>query len=166
MKTFPHAAPLTESQEEQPSLFPFAVPSPRRLRFATSFFLGIALALLILSIPTASAQPNTHRHPAQDFNTLSGAGNDNLKGIWSDGETMWVADFQGIEDHEENKIYAYNLKAKSREAAKDFNTLNAAGNDRARGIWSDGKTMWVADQTDGKIYAYRSFAFRNPRARL
>ncbi len=286
------------------SFFPFVV-SLRRWRVATSFSLGIALALLILSLPAAMAQSTTHRHSNQDFNTLSVAGNNNLKGIWSDGKTMWVADnsdgklyaynlatkqrdlaqdfpldaenanpsgiwsdgttmwvsdwdddklyaynlaaksrdavkdfdtlkaagntnptgiwsdgttiwiadsqggklyaykmsdesrdatkdfnpqtlsadgnrfpqgiwsdgttlwvsdFQGIEDHEENKIYAYNLKTKSREAAKDFNTLNAAGNDKARGIWSDGKTMWVADQTDNKIYAYHAlfFASRNP----
>ena len=104
------------------------------------------------------------RDATKDFNsqTLSVDGNEFPQGIWSDGTTIWVADFQGREDHEENKIYAYNLKTKSRDAAKDFNTLNAAGNDKARGIWSDGATMWIADNSDGKLYAYRSFAFRNP----
>ena len=37
----------------------------------------------------------------------------------------------------------------------DFDTLKAAGNERGRGIWSDGATMWVADSIDDKIYAYR-----------
>ena len=37
---------------------------------------------------------------------------------------------------------------------RDFDTLRAAGNGRPQGIWSDGKTMWVADVEDDKIYAY------------
>ena len=40
------------------------------------------------------------------------------------------------------------------KATDDFNTLAAAGNDDAYGLWSDGATMWVADRTDGTIYAY------------
>lgn len=35
-----------------------------------------------------------------------------------------------------------------------FNTLNAAGNTDAYGIWSDGETMWVVDDVDDKLYAY------------
>ena len=37
---------------------------------------------------------------------------------------------------------------------RDFNTLKAAGNRNPTGIWSDGTTMWVADASDDKIYAY------------
>ena len=40
------------------------------------------------------------------------------------------------------------------KAVDDFNTLRAAGNDASAGIWSDGATMWVADQEDVKLYAY------------
>ena len=39
-------------------------------------------------------------------------------------------------------------------AVRDFNTLNAAGNDYPIGIWSDGTTMWVADAEDDNLYAY------------
>ncbi len=39
-------------------------------------------------------------------------------------------------------------------AADDFNTLYAAGNQNPGDIWSDGETMWVTDQVDKKIYAY------------
>ena len=35
---------------------------------------------------------------------------------------------------------------------KDF--ALSADNGSARGIWSDGSTMWVADDSDGKLYAY------------
>ena len=61
---------------------------------------------------------------------------------------MWVA------DDNDNKLYAYNLVTKARDAAKDFNTLDAAGNTHPQDIWSDGITMWVVDYDDDKLYAY------------
>ena len=42
----------------------------------------------------------------------------------------------------------------SRNSAEDFDGLDEAGNDSPAGIWSDGTTMWVADSSDDKIYAY------------
>ena len=45
--------------------------------------------------------------------------------------------------------------SKGRDAAKDFNTLDAAGNDNPVGLWSNGTTMWVANDTDAKLYAYK-----------
>ena len=39
-------------------------------------------------------------------------------------------------------------------SGQEFNTLAAAGNTTAAGIWSNGTTMWVADSGDDKIYAY------------
>ena len=38
-------------------------------------------------------------------------------GLWSDGTTMWVADWGDA------KIYAYSMATKARESAKDFDTL-------------------------------------------
>ena len=46
------------------------------------------------------------------------------------------------------------MATKARDPGNDFNTLDAAGNDGPRGLWSDGSTMWVVDITDDKIYAY------------
>ena len=83
-----------------------------------------------------------------DFNTLQAAGNGQPYGLFSNGETMWVADAADV------KIYAYNLATKARDAAKDFNTLAAAGNGQPYGLFSDGATMWVTDLDDNKIYAY------------
>ena len=40
--------------------------------------------------------------------------------------------------------------------ASDFNTLSAAGNNDPTGLWSDGTTLWVADQVDDKLYAYKT----------
>ena len=93
----------------------------------------------------------------KDFNTLDAAGNDEPTGIWSDGTTMWVADdAQGWVDGLENndKIYAYVLATRERNPSRDFNRLDAAGNNDPEGIWSDGTTMWVADQSEEKLYAY------------
>ncbi len=89
------------------------------------------------------------RYLTHDFDTLSAAGNTRPTGIWSDGVTMWVADY------DDARIYAYKMSDKSREAlVKEFTLLGAVGNDRPTGIWSDGETMWVVDATDKKIYAY------------
>ena len=89
-----------------------------------------------------------HRKSGVDFNTLQAAANTDPRGAWSDGTTMWVV------DDGDNKLYAYNLSTKARDAGKDFNTLQAAGNTGPQGIWSDGTTMWVADSVTNKIYAY------------
>ena len=84
-----------------------------------------------------------------DFDGTNAAGNEDPYGIWSDGETMWVA------DTEDATIYAYRMSDRTRVSGKDFDTLSAAGNRDPAGIWSDGETMWVADTEDGKLYAYR-----------
>ena len=41
------------------------------------------------------------------------------------------------------------------KAVDDLDGLITAGNDNPRDIWSDGTTMWVADSSDSKLYAYR-----------
>ncbi len=96
------------------------------------------------------------RDSSKDFNMLQDAGNHHARDIWSDGDTMWVADYG------DNKIYAYDMSSysykmseKLGDIAKYFNTLDDAGNDYARDIWSDETTMWVLDTIDDKIYAYK-----------
>ena len=90
------------------------------------------------------------RDTAEEFNTGSTSLTirSHPHGIWSDGTTMWAADFW------DENLYAYNLSTKARDTAQDFNTLEAAGNNHPTGIWSDGATMWVADAFDDKVYAY------------
>ena len=72
----------------------------------------------------------------------------NLRGLWSDGTHMWVADSRV------KKIVAYTLGGQ-RNADLDLNLLDGVGNDGPTDIWSNGYTMWVADYRDKKIYAYR-----------
>ena len=79
--------------------------------------------------------------------------NANPQGIWLDDDTMWVA------DDADGKLYAYNLSNRSRDTSKEFNlhsnnANSSADNGDPTGIWSNGKTMWVADDVDDKIYAY------------
>ena len=70
-------------------------------------------------------------------------------GIWGDGTTLWAASSGS------DKLFAYRLATGSSDSGKDFDTLDAAGNDDPRGIWSDETTMWVSDNNDKKIYAYK-----------
>ena len=50
------------------------------------------------------------------------------------------------------------------KAVDDFDNLARVDNDNPAGIWSDGTTMWVADSTDKKIYAY-TVSTEGPRHR-
>ena len=91
------------------------------------------------------------------------AANDDPRGIWSDGVTIWVS------DHGAKRLIAYRLPAPEGPAAEDAepqdlervrdeefpNTvLSRAGNNSPRGIWSDGDVMYVADQSDDRVYSY------------
>ena len=114
----------------------------RRLAAHPLLLVGLAVLGALLLTPEVQAQG---RDSGSDF-TLDAA-NDYPTGIWSDGTTMWVADF---EDH---KLYAYRMSDRSRDSGKDF-TLDA-DNGSPVGIWSDGTTMWASDFTDAKLYAYR-----------
>ena len=105
--------------------------------------IGLAVIAALTLIPwIVHAQT---RDSGSDF-TLAAA-NGYPTGIWSDGTTMWAADF------EDAKLYAYRMSDRSRDSGKDF-TLDAA-NGSPVGIWSDGTTMWASDFADGKLYAYR-----------
>ena len=116
----------------------------RRLAPLPLLLIGLAVLLAVLALVPGVSQAQS-RDSGGDF-TLDAA-NGYPTGIWSDGTTMWVADF---EDH---KLYAYRMSDRSRDAGRDF-TLDAA-NGSPVGIWSDGTTMWTADFTDAKLYAYR-----------
>ena len=80
------------------------------------------------------------------FNSLYASGNEHPRGIWSDGDTMWVADLDG-------NIYAYDMDTKAPKPAEFFTNL-AGANSKPRGIWSDGDTMWVSDWEPTRVFAY------------
>ncbi len=107
----------------------------------------LVVALLAALLPVL-AVPSGAQSAGEDFDSLLAANNNDLGGIWSDGEFMWVADWS------DNKLYAYGMSTRQRVSSQDFNTLGAAGNDSPQGIWSDGEFMWVSDNADKKLYAY------------
>ncbi len=83
--------------------------------------------------------------------------NDNRQGIWSDGTFIWVADDDDL------KLYAYWLgrTGGKRYPARDLDLSRTDGRDLdqynsdPRGIWSDGRVIWVADRVDYRIYSYQ-----------
>ena len=78
--------------------------------------------------------------------------NKSLRGIWSDGVTIWVSD-DGAK-----RLFAYELDGEALTRNEDleftFRSLLKAGNGNPRGIWSDGDIMYVADEQDDKLYTY------------
>ena len=69
--------------------------------------------------------------------------NSSPSGIWSDGETAWVADLADA------RLYAYQREDGERKPEKDIATEPSP-----MGLWSDGETLWVAQQGGG-LKAYR-----------
>ena len=78
-------------------------------------------------------------------------------GIFFDGVTFWVS------DHVEKRLFAYRLEAGeggedelARNRGEEFpNTLlSRASNNSPRGLWSDGDVMYVADESDARVYTY------------
>ena len=116
----------------------------RRLAALPLLLIGLAALASLGALVPSIAQAQS-RDSGSDF-TLDTA-NGYPTGIWSDGTTLWVADF------EDRKLYAYRMSDRSRDSDRDF-TLDAA-NGSPVGIWSDGTTMWASDFADGKLYAYR-----------
>ena len=89
------------------------------------------------------------RDSSSDFDTLNTPGNNNPRGICSDGTTMFVAD--GGDD----KIYAYKMSDTTRDSGKDI-TLDSANNS-PQGLSCDRTHLWVAEDNDdltSKIFVY------------
>ena len=69
--------------------------------------------------------------------------NSSPSGIWSDGQTAWVADLADA------RLYAYQREDGERQPERDIATEPSP-----MGLWSDGETLWVAQQGGG-LKAYR-----------
>ena len=93
--------------------------------------------------------------------------NDDPRGLWSDGVTIWVS------DHGAKRLIAYRLpvlpdaetdpgeedadgdaRELERVSDEEFTELSKASNNSPRGIWSDGDVMYVADESDDRVYSY------------
>ena len=87
------------------------------------------------------------------------AANSDPRGLWSDGVSVWVS------DHGAKRLFAYRLPVLLDEPPEDpdalervhdeeFSKLSRASNNSPRGLWSDGAVMYVADESDDKVYSY------------
>ena len=78
--------------------------------------------------------------------------NKSPRGIWSDGVTIWVSD-DGAK-----RLFAYRIEdgalVRHEDEEFSFRSLLKAGNGDARGIWSDGEVVYVADEQDDRLYSY------------
>ena len=90
--------------------------------------------------------------------------NGDPRGLWSDGVSFWVSD-PGASPR---RLFAYRVPtlpdegeatpeeppALERFPDEDFAELSDASNNSPRGVWSDGDIVYVADQSDGRVYTY------------
>ena len=100
----------------------------------------------------ADVQRGRGAQGGSDIDTLAAAGNQHARGLWSDGETVWVTDYA------DSKLYAYDLADGGRLGSRDIATWDGVARDAARyptDAWSDGETVWVADNERDRVYAYR-----------
>ena len=88
------------------------------------------------------------RDGEKDFDALDGVDGIDVRGIWSDGVTMWVVDSAN------QRLRALNLSTGEPDTDKDFHTVRNAETGSIWGIWSDGETMWVSDSAADKVYSY------------
>ena len=99
------------------------------------------------AVCTSTGQPLSHRLEARVPGPGSAAlgigfslapDNASPSGIWSNGETAWVADL------EDARLYAYRLADGERQPERDVATAP-----EPMGLWSDGATLWVASLYGG-----------------
>ena len=76
-----------------------------------------------------------------------------MSALWSDGETLWAADYKG------GRVLAYRLSDGVRQSDQDLGAeaLAAAGNTRPSGLW-------VVDDQAKRLYAYAVPELRSPSA--
>jgi hypothetical protein len=100
------------------------------------------------------------RTPAKDVDnwSLQEGGMKSPNGVWGDGETLWVSDRPG------HKVFVFKMNTalsefpqegdKLRDTSRDFRRLGEGGNSRPSHLWSNGTTIWIADNEAPSIYAY------------
>ncbi len=89
------------------------------------------------------------RDSSSDFDNLNTAGNNDPRGICSDGTTMFVAD-SGDDD-----IYAYRMSDTTRISTREVSLASA--NNGPQGLSCDRTHLWVAEDNDdltSKIFVY------------
>ena len=84
--------------------------------------------------------------PDLDPEVMGSPLNANPRGIWSNGETMFVV------DDEDATVYAWKMSDQTRDEDKEI-SLDSDNAD-PEGLWFDGRVLWVVDDADDRVYAY------------
>ena len=85
--------------------------------------------------------------------------NGEARGVWCDATTVYVANDGSTSA--DNKVFAYTISSGAHDSTKDFEELYLSTNTAAqnaespRGIWSNGTTMFVVDDGDDNVFAYK-----------
>ena len=106
----------------------------------------VALTLTTLTLLTYETDKVSAQQRDTSMDITLHSDNSAPREIWSDGTTMWVADFS------DRKLYAYSLDSGTRQDTKDIDLTGA--NVKPFGLWSDGTTIWALNTRDDRIYAY------------
>ena len=116
---------------------------PNRVRVAVDATDGRGRAEYTLTIGR-SGSPFA-RMPSLDLGMTLGS---RSVALWSDRSTVWTSLPQW------DILAAFSLSSGKHRRDRDNRVLGSVGNRCARGIWSDGNIMWVADFDDNYLYAY------------
>ena len=107
---------------------------------------AVLVAVHVPGTPAAHAAESCVDLPTRPFD-IKAAGISGPYGLWSDGATLWVANY-GY-----SKLYAFDRASGERHASRDI-VLAAVLNRLPTGLWSDGTTLYVANHYGGTVYAY------------
>ena len=95
-----------------------------------------------------------------DFQSLRDVDATSPAGLWSNGSTLYVSDWRNHKMFStpigESTSFQPKLDDHSRLPERDLSSMAEQGNVHPSGIWSNGKTLWIADIADDMIYAYDS----------
>ena len=87
--------------------------------------------------------------PDLDPEVMGSPLNANPRGIYSNGETMFVV------DDEDATVYAWNVLDQTRGMDEEDKEIALDGdNADPEGLWFDGRVLWVVDDADDRVYAY------------
>ena len=106
---------------------------------------GCTVAIVAAPAFTTPVSSPGDKLAAKNFTVASPV--DETWGIWSNGTTIWVTDYQ-----ESAKLYAYKYSDRTRDSAKDIPISSPVSD--IISITGNGSTIWVAPAAGNKLYAY------------
>ena len=103
---------------------------------------------------TTAVEQYGARDSGKDLNGLNSAGNNDPRGIWSDGESMFVVNRKPVLDGFITSVFAYRMSNGGRFSQRDIKLAEANGH--PAGAWGDDGELWVVDDglTSRSLFRY------------